>query len=45
MVRAGRFDPTPLITHSISLDDIADGYRRAGGRTAPRGGAGQAPRT
>src|SRR5688572_17715469 len=27
MVRSGRFDPTPLITHSFSLDEIAEGYR------------------
>jgi threonine dehydrogenase-like Zn-dependent dehydrogenase len=32
MVRAGRFDPTPLLTHSFSLDDIGEGYRVFGER-------------
>jgi len=35
MVRAKRFDPTPLLTHSFSLDDIGEGYRLFGER---RGG-------
>ena len=26
MVRSGRFDPTPLLTHTFSLEDIAKGY-------------------
>ncbi|HZL85869.1 MAG TPA: alcohol dehydrogenase catalytic domain-containing protein [Candidatus Krumholzibacteria bacterium] len=33
MVQSGRFDPTPLLTHSFSLDDIADAYRIFGERT------------
>jgi alcohol dehydrogenase len=33
MVRSGRFDPTPLITHSFSLDEIGEGYRIFGGRS------------
>jgi threonine dehydrogenase-like Zn-dependent dehydrogenase len=32
MVRSGRFDPTPLITHTFSLDDIGDAYRLFGER-------------
>lgn len=32
MVRSGRFDPTPLLTHSFSLDQIAEGYELFGGR-------------
>lgn len=32
MVRSGRFDPTPLITHSFSLSDIKEGYRVFGDR-------------
>src|SRR5687768_3740567 len=32
MVRSGRFDPTPLLTHSFSLDQIAQGYDLFGGR-------------
>jgi threonine dehydrogenase-like Zn-dependent dehydrogenase len=32
VVRAGRFDPTPLLTHSFSLDDIAEGYAVFGER-------------
>jgi threonine dehydrogenase-like Zn-dependent dehydrogenase len=31
-VQSGRFDPTPLITHSFSLDEIAEGYRVFGER-------------
>ncbi len=33
MVRSGRFDPTPLITHSFSLDEIGEGYRIFGSRS------------
>jgi threonine dehydrogenase-like Zn-dependent dehydrogenase len=32
VVLAGRFDPTPLLTHSFSLDDIAKGYAVFGER-------------
>jgi alcohol dehydrogenase len=32
MVRSGRFDPTPLLTHSLSLDQIAQGYDLFGSR-------------
>jgi threonine dehydrogenase-like Zn-dependent dehydrogenase len=32
MVQSGRFDPTPLLTHSFSLDDIEEGYRIFGER-------------
>ena len=32
MVRSKRFDPTPLLTHSFSLDDVAAGYRLFGER-------------
>ena len=32
MVQSGRFDPTPLLTHSFSLDDIKEGYRIFGER-------------
>ena len=32
MVRSGRFDPTPLITHSFPLDRIAEGYQLFGER-------------
>ena len=32
MVRSGRFDPTPLITHTYSLDNIVDAYRLFGER-------------
>jgi alcohol dehydrogenase len=32
MVRAARFDPTPLITHSFALDDIAEAYQLFGDR-------------
>jgi threonine dehydrogenase-like Zn-dependent dehydrogenase len=31
-VQSGRFDPTPLLTHSFSLDEIAEGYRVFGER-------------
>ena len=32
VVQSGRFDPTPLLTHSFSLDEIAEGYRIFGER-------------
>jgi threonine dehydrogenase-like Zn-dependent dehydrogenase len=32
LVQSGRFDPTPLITHRFSLDEIAQGYRLFGER-------------
>jgi threonine dehydrogenase-like Zn-dependent dehydrogenase len=32
MVRSGRFDPTPLLTHSFPLDRIVEGYDLFGGR-------------
>ena len=32
MVKSGRFDPTVLITHRVSLGDIKEGYRIFGGR-------------
>jgi alcohol dehydrogenase len=32
IVESKRFDPTPLITHRVSLDDIAEGYRLFGER-------------
>jgi len=32
MVRAGRFDPTPLLTHSFALTDIVAGYKLFGDR-------------
>jgi threonine dehydrogenase-like Zn-dependent dehydrogenase len=32
MVRSGRFDPKPLLTHSFSLDNIGDAYRLFGER-------------
>lgn len=32
MVRSGRFDPTPLLTHSFSLSDIVKGYKLFGDR-------------
>jgi threonine dehydrogenase-like Zn-dependent dehydrogenase len=35
MVRSGRFDPTPLLTHSFPLDQVQEGYRLFGER---RGG-------
>lgn len=33
VVKAGRFDPTPLITHSYRLDQIKDAYRLFGERS------------
>ena len=33
MVQSGRFDPTPLLTHSMSLGEIAEGYRIFGERS------------
>ncbi len=32
IVQSGRFDPMPLLTHSFSLDEIAEGYRVFGQR-------------
>jgi threonine dehydrogenase-like Zn-dependent dehydrogenase len=32
MVRHGRVDFTPLLTHTVSLDQITEGYRIFGGR-------------
>jgi alcohol dehydrogenase len=32
MVRSGRFDPTPLLTHTFSLGDIVAGYKLFGDR-------------
>jgi len=32
LVQSGRFDPTPLITHRFSLDEIAQGYHVFGER-------------
>jgi alcohol dehydrogenase len=32
MVRSGRFDPSPLITHRFSLDQIGEAYELFGGR-------------
>jgi threonine dehydrogenase-like Zn-dependent dehydrogenase len=32
VVRSGRFDPMPLLTHRFSLDQIAEGYRVFGER-------------
>lgn len=32
LVRHGRFDPTPLLTHSFKLDDIKTGYELFGAR-------------
>lgn len=32
MVQSGRFDPTPLLTHTFTLEDIAEGYRVFGER-------------
>ena len=32
VVQSGRFDPAPLLTHSFSLEDIADGYELFGER-------------
>ena len=33
LVQSGRFDPTPLITHRFSLDDITQGYQLFGERS------------
>ncbi len=33
LVQSGRFDPTPLITHRFSLDEITEGYRLFGEQT------------
>jgi alcohol dehydrogenase len=33
MVQSGRFDPTPLITHTFALDKIVDAYRLFGDRS------------
>jgi len=32
MVRSGRFDPRPLLTHSFKLDEIREGYKLFGER-------------
>jgi threonine dehydrogenase-like Zn-dependent dehydrogenase len=32
VVRAGRVDLTPLLTHTVSLDEIGEGYRIFGER-------------
>ena len=32
VVRSGRVDLTPLLTHTVSLDEIAEGYRIFGER-------------
>ncbi len=32
LVQSGRFDPTPLLTHTFTLDKIAEGYRLFGER-------------
>jgi len=32
LVQTGRFDPTPLLTHSFSLDEITEGNRVFGER-------------
>ncbi len=32
LVQSGRFDPTPLITHRFSLDDIVEAYHIFGDR-------------
>jgi threonine dehydrogenase-like Zn-dependent dehydrogenase len=32
MVRSGRFDPKPLLTHSFKLHDIVEGYKLFGER-------------
>jgi len=32
MVRSGRFDPTPLLTHTFPLSEIKEGYRVFGNR-------------
>ena len=33
MVQSGRFDPTPLLTHRFSLNEIVEGYRIFGERS------------
>lgn len=33
LVQSGRFDPTPLITHRFSLDEITQGYELFGNRS------------
>ena len=33
LVQSGRFDPTPLITHRFSLDEIPQAYRLFGERS------------
>jgi len=32
MVRSGRFDPTPLLTHTFPLSELKEGYRVFGNR-------------
>jgi alcohol dehydrogenase len=32
LVKSGRFDPTPLITHRFSLDNIVEAYEMFGER-------------
>lgn len=32
VVKAGRVDPTPLLTHTVSLDEIKKGHRIFGER-------------
>ncbi|MFN0073532.1 MAG: hypothetical protein ACKVVP_18780 [Chloroflexota bacterium] len=32
LVQSGQFDPTPLLTHELALEDIADGYEIFGER-------------
>jgi alcohol dehydrogenase len=32
LVQSGRFDPTPLITHSFSLGEIVNAYELFGSR-------------
>jgi threonine dehydrogenase-like Zn-dependent dehydrogenase len=32
LVQSGRFDPTPLITHRFSLEEIVEGYQIFGER-------------
>ena len=33
VIKSGRVDLTPLLTHSVSLDDIKEGYRIFGERS------------
>ena len=33
LVQSGRFDPTPLITHRFSLDEVIQGYQIFGERS------------